>query len=460
MPENSRPLEQQQGDLERAAAVRRRLYEADRAVEYNPPSERWFFDPLSNVDIEFAPRRMPPGTYEVEPPPPPPPVVADPPAEIVIPMAVYQQYGMFGGRVCPRNRRYCIVTRRDANSAGVPDGHRFETEADLPLYCTCEVCGRDIGPAPQPPQCEVCALRAAETATTVANGGRRFGIELEFSFPVGYSNGYDEDDPDYEPEDDDVCDCHLCRERRGNRSRAVSNGFGPASIAEAITAAGVPCVSPGYTHSIIEGHWKLVPDGSLMNGLELVSPPLQWDVAQDQVHTACAVLKELGCRSTSDCGLHVHHDVGDLRVSTARMLARNWDMCQSHSNRLVDPDRQYGDWCQPLPPRVAREMCNFEGDQLQHFFGIDGERYRPLNWTSWHSYGTVEVRMHESTLDPDEILSWVAYTQSIIEASMSGQEIPAPTDFSDLVDHRLTIRQAARPAHTRQMLKAKAMRNA
>jgi hypothetical protein len=370
----------------------------------------------------------------------------------------YHDLGMVGGVSCQTNRFYVVITEAEADRYHLPPTVRFNPNAVLPSPPTCSVCSA-IVPNSESDRCDNCTRRQTETVEAIEHGGRRFGIELEFSLGDGY---YIDDDEDYD--DDPDCDCADCRERanrtaaRRRRTRR-ENQLTPEFIAEAITEAGVPCISPGYTHAIFPGSWKIVPDGSLQNGYELVSPPIQWEVAREQVTTACEVLSRLGCESTSDCGLHVHHDVGDLNVERATLLAHNWNTCQSQSDRLVDPYRINSEWCYPGPSNLIASQCNYSGEVLHHFLGIDGERYRPLNWTCWFNYGTVEVRMHESTLVADEILAWVAYTQSIIEASMYGKRIEPPTSIDHLLDEQLVIRRAARPSTTRALLKRKARAN-
>lgn len=351
----------------------------------------------------------------------------------------WNRYPAMGGR---RSREYpdYVEVMRDRVDGGVISC--FPINEVPPTVHRCESCGSMLGGTG--PRCSSCDVRARATATAIANGGRRFGIELEFSLSRDVGMCLDEEDDFDAP-------------AAGHR---LTNQMSPAFIATRLDHAGVPCEAPGYTHRIEPGMWKIVPDGSVEHGYELVSPPMQWAAAQVQVRAACQVLRDLGCHSTHDCGLHVHHDVGDMSVTLAPVLAHNWDTCYPQSARLVDPNRQYGDWCKPAPHRRIEQLRTFTGRSVQEFISIDHERYRPLNWTCWFNYGTVEVRMHESTLDADEILAWVAYTQSIIETSMSGSVIEPTEDFETLVDQRLTLRQGSRPAHSRALLKAKAAHSA
>jgi len=370
-----------------------------------------------------APMRMPDEVVEAD-------------DEVMLPVHLYNRYHMNGGRVHPNSIHYVVVPRRDCERM-LLEGMPY-AEFPPPLG-RCVSCGlRSVSNN----RCENCAYRTRETAEAIANGGRRFGIELEFSVPYGSG------DPD-----PDECDCALCRENYG---RERCGQLSAESIASELNAAGVPCTAPGYTHAVYPGTWKIVPDGSLENGWELVSPPMQWDAANVQVRTACAVLKDLGCRATSDCGLHVHHDVGDMTTRTAAMLARNWQACQSATERLVERDRLYSEWCRRTPRSITNAQCDIAEDlPLSEFLYIDGERYRQLNWTCWNSYGTVEVRMHESTLDADAILAWVAYSQSIVEASMECRYLDSVRDVDGALN-QLRIRRAAGPFRTRSKLLSKA----
>jgi len=357
-------------------------------------------------------------------------------AEVMLPMATYTRYNMVSGRMHPNSSHY-VVLPQSACDRMLVTGMPYEEHPQPPGRCAS--CGAR---AIRDNRCRTCAHRAHETAVAITSGGRRFGIELEFSVP------YDGD----RYNDGDLCDCDLCLDERVHDSGPMA----AEDIASALSESGVPCVAPGYTHAVTPNIWKIVPDGSLENGWELVSPPMQWDTANVQVRTACEVLQSLGCRATSNCGLHVHHDVGDMTTRTAAMLARNWDSCRSATERLVERDRIYSEWCRREPPNIRDAQCTIAEDlPLSEFLYIDGERYRQLNWTCWNSYGTVEVRMHESTLNADTILAWVAYSQSIVEASMECRYLEPVNNVNDALG-QLRIRRAARPHRTRAMLRSKA----
>lgn len=380
---------------------------------------------------------------------------------VIITREDYVACGMYTGRNHPDNRQFIIVDEPIARRYGVQTWPVDTDISTLPQPIMCEVCGRVIYGDPavaNPRTCESCATRVRATRRAIANGGRRFGIEIEFSLPSSYA---DDDLDEYYDDPTDGCGCEECRaERERLLERSEASGRRPRptsmeSIATVLSDAGVPCVAPGYTHQVYPDTWKLVTDGSLAYGYELVSPPLQWRQA-DQVRVACETLQSLGMRATRDCGLHVHHDVGDMTVARARVLAKNWSAMIDQSNCLVGDGRHYSEWCYPPSELVVQQQAEFSGTSLRQFLDIDYERYHPLNWTCWHSYGTVEIRLHESTLDPEEILAWVAYGQSIVEASMAETELVPPDDIDHALE-QLTIRRAAGPNRVRAALKRKAL---
>lgn len=230
--------------------------------------------------------------------------------------------------------------------------------------------------------CQRCARRVREARRAIADGGRRFGVEIEVEWTDA-------------AEDWDYPDAYA--------------------IATTIEDAGVRCVNIGYTHQVTEDAWKVVSDGSLECGWEIVSPPLQWRDA-DQIRRVCQALEWLGAEPTANCGLHVHHDVRDIELDGMKRLLTTWMDAQGYTDRVCANYRADGQWCGRLyEPDVELALEAESVSEIANCF----DRYSALNVGAWHSYGTVEMRQHESTLDPDEIMSWIAYGQGLIEAALT-----------------------------------------
>jgi hypothetical protein len=317
---------------------------------------------------------------------------------------------------------------------------------------TCTVCGnRFITGREDPTACGNCRRRKRRAEESRANGGRRFGVEIEVEW------GGDPDD--HYRYDDDDCNCFDCRQERGGRDGSFPSAD---TIAEAIREAGVPCYNIGYTHEVQEKSWKVVSDGSLNYGWEIVSPPLQWEQA-DQIRKVCETLSKLGAEPTEQCGLHVHHDVGDIDLSGMKRLVRCWHNWQRHTDRLCSSDRIDSQWCAHYN---GRWIENLDQDHHRNVYNLtyDADRYQSLNISCFTQYGTVEVRQHESTLDAEEILSWIAYGQAVIDAALSSTTTwgVGNTLTEDLIDALPIPTSRARrltAPDIRDRLKRKALRN-
>jgi hypothetical protein len=286
-----------------------------------------------------------------------------------------------------------------------------------PHLAPCTVCGDHFSTVREDPTaCGKCRRRKRRAEESRANGGRRFGIEIE----VEWDNC--EERYCYD------CDSYSCSCYERERDSFPSAD----TIANAIREAGVPCFNLGYTHEVQQDAWKVVSDGSLNYGWEIVSPPLQWSQA-DQVRKVCETLSKLGAEPTEQCGLHVHHDVGDIDLPGMKRLISRWHDWQQHTDRLCCPSRIDGQWCAHYESYWVE---NLDRPHLRNVYNLtcDADRYVSLNVSCFSQYGTVEVRQHEATLDAEEIMSWIAYGQAIIDAALNASDRYRPTDTDNLID--------------------------
>lgn len=111
------------------------------------------------------------------------------------------------------------------------------------------------------------------------------------------------------------------------------------------------------------------------------------------------VLKESEASVTEECGLHVHLDM------------RNRDKGSSYSKlykalpilaKMVDPSR------------LKNDYCYMNTDDLS------GGKYEAIN--SMTGINTIEVRLHEGTLDRKKIHKWISTLTSIVDKSTINKE--------------------------------------
>ena len=231
----------------------------------------------------------------------------------------------------------------------------------------------------QQAQQEVRARRQARI--DLAKHGRRFGIELEVSV-----EGHADD------------------------------------IARELRRAGVEAYDDGYTHEVTD-YWKVVPDGSVSCGWEVVSPPMTLERARREVPIVCGTLSDLGAEATTDCGLHVHHEVRDLSVPAFKRLVHRWNAAQPAIDGLVARHRR-SDQCEWAEAHRSDELNALNGiESLAQIRELFMDRYRALNVQCFPKYGTVEVRQFQSTLDADEILAWVEFGQALIDDALRARTL-------------------------------------
>jgi hypothetical protein len=107
------------------------------------------------------------------------------------------------------------------------------------------------------------------------------------------------------------------------------------------------------------------------------------------------VLKSIKATATDRrCGFHVHLD---MRNRNKDRVFHNLVSCQKVLFKLVDPARYGNEFCQIVNSK--KMPINFTGQRQ--------ERYKTINAAAYYKYRTLEVRMHEGSVDYDQIVGWI-----------------------------------------------------
>jgi len=143
-------------------------------------------------------------------------------------------------------------------------------------------------------------------------------------------------------------------------------------------------------------------DGSI-GGMEFVSPPLKGDQGLDEVSKLCDIASDNDWTVDSDCGLHVHIDVTNESMQRLRRIAYAFAKTQEVWQSFTTPYRAK-DCCYCTPIRWKPYQV-FSKDVRN--FGRDQSRYQWLNLAACERHNTIEIRIHEGTLDGDAICNWI-----------------------------------------------------
>jgi len=183
--------------------------------------------------------------------------------------------------------------------------------------------------------------------------------------------------------------------------------------------------------------WRKHPDTSI-DGNEFVSPIFKGD-ASKSVEEMCTKInthsKSWGFTPiNSKCGFHIHIESSDLSEDE---LFRFFKLCVriekwsysivSQSRQLAHPNGKY--YCQPIKQfNIAKNWEDLNNKvygttSLSILNSKKQEKYSPHKyyWLNIHSHnyrGTLEIRHHQGTTNPQKIMNWVILWLSVLEYSI------------------------------------------
>lgn len=202
----------------------------------------------------------------------------------------------------------------------------------------------------------------------------------------------------------------------------VSAGRGDYGVQQLLRDAGFPEWANGDIHV----------DGS---GVEVPSPVLCGAAGIKEMKAVLALLTDNGGSVTRADGLHVHHDAPEFvrnKEATLRLL-KSWKENQPFIHTLVDDYRVTGwgrGWCKPWDDHMIARLESAWKSTYPPYW----DRYFSLNVASLNSHGTIEIRLHEGTLDGDKIEAWIRFGQYFLDSVLKRKRpIPACVDTEQLL---------------------------
>lgn len=239
-----------------------------------------------------------------------------------------------------------------------------------------------------------------------------------------------------------------------------------AVLAARITAAGVNCSETSYDH-ITRSHWRIVTDGSLGNytqGIEVVSPILRGSDGFSQLEKVLRVMKTAGCKINRRCGFHVHVGVGaTVAPNTIKALVRSYSTFEPVIDTFLAPSRRGSEnsYCAPVRyPHSSMSAVTTVDQVVQAYGQTPGrlasrgmDRYRKLNLKPLSTYGTVEFRQHQGTVEIDRARNWTMLCLLMVrQAAREDAQQTIATSTANL-DGLMSAIQA--PADVRRFFRAR-----
>lgn len=208
--------------------------------------------------------------------------------------------------------------------------------------------------------------------------------------------------------------------------------FGPTmeQAAEAIRATGIEIEVEGYNHHT-RPVWKIVPDSSVANGFEVVSPILSGNDGLGQVKKVATALVGAGAKVDRRCGFHVHVDARDLTGADLVNCVRRYAAHESVIDSYMPEARRAGNnnFCRSMSGILRYFENPTTTEAPRAVAGRVSERYYKFNLCAFLRHGTVEFRQHSGTVDYRKMLNWIAFCLHFVEDSRTTfivDETPAP----------------------------------
>lgn len=258
-----------------------------------------------------------------------------------------------------------------------------------------DVCAGEAAERPNPcGECAGCTVVRTGGQTYVQMYGADYCYTVSDAINEAYAN----------------CECRSCYDERGEDYG--EDGALDEAMEIARRASGL-------------SDWGGCFDGTL---IEVKTPILSGDDGIEAFRKAMVAIREAGGYVTSSDGMHVHHGMPELVDEMNRQAGGRWDEGRMTGPKLI---RVVESWInnEPLidkfiaPDRVNSHWCNKSltkanviaaKQQRVNLYGAHGA----LNIDSLDYLGTIEVRLHEGTLNDAQAAAWVRFGQAFFDRAL------------------------------------------
>ncbi len=264
-----------------------------------------------------------------------------------------------------------------------------------------------------------------------------------------------------------VCDKHRKQLYNQTQERDMSKkpvGTATAGIIKSKRTFGVELECMNEVHDsfklglmLTPTEWGLKSDGSIRGNYtrEIITCPLYGKGGEEMLTFGCDALRGAGFDVNTSCGSHCHIGIPEvlknwtgakekLLEKRLKLLAMFYTVLDPVMLCMLPKERRTNGYCRQLGNRVVsidkntkqlfgrfKEKEGFTSaitgyddlkrakDCLKGNRCIDGDRYG-INFGSIYYRGTIEIRYHEGTLDPERLIHWIAFHSAIVDLCLEG----------------------------------------
>ena len=189
-------------------------------------------------------------------------------------------------------------------------------------------------------------------------------------------------------------------------------GLSTSAASAALNRGGIACEEPRNQH-IVNEKWTSVYDGSV-RGAEVVSPILD-PIRLNEASTVARLLLGAGGKVDRTTGFHVHIGAQGLTHDNIANWYINWNLLHDAIGVLVAPSRLNNRFCSAVNPEHA--TANAERIRNGNISDIRGDRYQSFNLQAFDRHGTLEIRLHQGTLNGAKAVAWAKFIDAFKQLS-------------------------------------------
>lgn len=174
--------------------------------------------------------------------------------------------------------------------------------------------------------------------------------------------------------------------------------------------------------------WSVGEDGT---EVEIRTPVLRGEKGFKTLRDAMQTIRDAGGYVTPQDGLHVHHGAPELvdNAELCNLLVKSWKNNEGAIHDMVAPRRRTSMACPTWGPDALNALDLWLKGSTSYLYAYRND----LNLVPLTGYGTIEIRLHEGTLDPEVAISWIKFFQVFLNEILDSAEelapIPVGTDI-------------------------------
>lgn len=154
--------------------------------------------------------------------------------------------------------------------------------------------------------------------------------------------------------------------------------------------------------------------------IEIKSPILQGKDGFDELQAFYRLLARNDFYTTGEDGMHVHHGAEEFRdnMDAVKRLVKSWVANKGIIDMMVSNRRRYDYDCCPGWSEEDLEVLE-RSKNIDELYGNTYNDREDLNVKALRRHGTIEIRLHEGTLNHQIAEAWIKFGQRFIEDSLN-----------------------------------------